>query len=224
VSEKDWVHLGEEMSDVFIYTLRLAEICRIDLGHSVISIISSCDLRQRGDIVNKFSAKRCIDESDIWTCIDFMQTIENLHSSIDDIEPSTRNYSMEIQYHLGVISSLFYKKSEVSCGVGLISWDANDIDLLSLKLGNIIVSVLKIAKLMKFNMKDTLLGKIEKNERKYPSQLAQGSSAKYTAYSGKLKVEEGNTSSVFDSSNSSSSSRSSSSSSSNNDNCNNNKE
>ncbi len=41
IPEKDLIHLGEEVSDVFIYSLRLAEICQIDLGLAINHILGT---------------------------------------------------------------------------------------------------------------------------------------------------------------------------------------
>ena len=180
----DLTHTAEEISDVFVYTLRLSEMCEIDLSHSINAILHSSLSKNEND---KQQCQRCKEEN-AWECLDFDKLISNLDVQLD-VEPSVRNYAVGIQIHLGHISEIFCSKVEGECGVGLTNWETKEINVLSNQLGHIIIKLFKITKQVRLNMKDILFSKIDKNEKKYPIHLSQGSSAKYTAYSDQLRAE-----------------------------------
>lgn len=58
-SEKDKVHLGEELSDVLLYLLRLSDLCKIDLPLAA--------LRKVGKNKAKYPVDRCKGRSDKYT-------------------------------------------------------------------------------------------------------------------------------------------------------------
>lgn len=55
--EKDKIHVGEEMSDVLLYLVRLADVCEIDLAEAVLRKLQKNAAKYPEDLVRGSSAK-----------------------------------------------------------------------------------------------------------------------------------------------------------------------
>jgi len=89
------------------------------------------------------------------------------------------------------VCDLFQVKTEAESAVGLPGWSRSEVADLGLLMGAIAVLLLRLALLARTTLDSCVAGKFEKNERKYPAELAKGSSQKYTAYANVVKAKEG---------------------------------
>ncbi len=168
-------HIGEELSDVFIYSTRLADVCKIDLAKGVafhLNKLENQSFRVSDDInwydisfdevYNKLVLGQC-------ECT-FVKTL------------STRDALFHLQSQLGIVNSVLLRKTEDESSPGLTLWTEDDVKLLTTSLGNLCLSLFWISKIFGLNLKSCVEDKFIKNAKKYPAGLSKGSSAKYTAY------------------------------------------
>ena len=208
LTEKELVNVGEEISDVFIYSTRLAEICHIDLAASVRQVMGSLDA-ERYDF--KVFDYLCIPPN-AWSALTFDEVAEvasrysapaavvktrapaaahlpalksrHLLSREDlcSLGSSPRKLCLGINHFAGRASALFALQSESNCQVGLSHWSRNDVSELALSLASICILLSLLAKSFSYELGAIVLRKFEKNAAKYPVDLVKGSSKKYTEY------------------------------------------
>ena len=173
MEEKDIVHLGEELSDVFIYNCRLADLSKVNLC----SAIRNATLH--GSEENTL-------RNDAWDDIsmDDLQTLSKLEvvTSADDV----RDVVLIVSRTVGRISGLFVNKTKSACDDGLADWKHEDVVVLSQLVAEVALCVARIATLANISLAQCITDKIRKNNAKYPAHLVTGSSAKYTAYADKI--------------------------------------
>ena len=195
-NEKDLIHIGEEIADVFIYSTRLADQCGIDLAYCskfCAEMMTTCDILNAADFASyHFDAK---SKSNYVQWEDF--AFEHLDSMISQQfitkTKSPRILALSIQSRCGRICELFQTKSET---LSIESWSQNDFNEVAIQLGSICVLLSRMANVSKTNLGNCISDKFTKNEAKYPVALAKGSSAKYTAYVDVIKASQNNKSNV----------------------------
>lgn len=173
-TDKEISHIGEEISDVFIYTTRLSDVCGIDLSHAVLVIKSS------GTFEGGLVAKRT-SRSDPWLSFDFF---DNNDAPLFDHRQyrSHRQIALEIQGQIGKVATIFANYSEEQTTEALPLWNDADVNQLSHALGSIIALLIILSKITNLSIGHVIGDKFSKNAAKYPVSLAKNSSAKYTTY------------------------------------------
>lgn len=173
MEEKDLVHLGEELSDVFIYNCRLADLSKVNLC----TAIRSATLHE-----NEENTLR----DDVWDDIsmDELQTLSKLEFVTSPID--VRDVVLNVSQSVGRISGLFMNKTKSACDNGLADWKHEDVVALSQFVAEVALCVARIATMANISLSQCISDKIRKNNAKYPAHLVTGSAAKYTAYVDKI--------------------------------------
>jgi len=167
LTEAERIHMGEELSDVLIYTTRLCDRCSIDLSTCVQEFMKGAS-----HIANvRTVGGNGWDESVSFELITNALTLE---------ETNARFFCMKLAQQAGSLSALF--SSHMECGVELEGWSDDEISDVGFTLASIVVLLATIAKCVGLDLADSLAKKMDKNEAKYPVEKSRGSSAKYTVY------------------------------------------
>eukprot|EP01031_Cornospumella_fuschlensis_P025681 gene25681-31014_t len=167
-------HVGEEISDVFIYSTRLCDVCGIDLGHSIDCVLNDTPMTALAQNTGGAS----------WRDISFDAIYAHKNFPVDEFE-SQRQVALQLQAEVGKMSACFAGRSETLHAKGLGAWTPAEKLQLSSIMGSICLLLCVLAKITGLSIGQVIADKFEKNERKYPVALAKGSSAKYTAYASK---------------------------------------
>lgn len=203
-TEKELIHIGEEISDVFIYTTRLADMCSIDLAKCVRLFLSlkdpidsskfdymkstTCEqwnslsfleLQQLIDI--HFLSKDSVDVSKTQS-ISVAQNFLSTKKSLLSIKNSPRRACLAVQNSAARASSLFCLHQETESIIGLPAWEKQSVAELAISLASIIVLLTIISKSFGYSINQCITEKFAKNAKKYPVDRVKGSSAKYTHY------------------------------------------
>jgi len=180
-SEKEWINIGEEVSDVFIYTTRLCDVCGIDLAKAVFNELNN--IPQSSDVISSSST------TTPWHSLDFNEVADHLNEPTNQIaainSPRThRSLCFHLQSQVGKVCHLFGSYPEIppQQSKGLPTWRMEDRNLLASLLASICLIVFTIALISNKSISQCVSDKFAKNEAKYPADLCRDSSAKYTAY------------------------------------------
>ena len=176
LDEKELIHISEEISDVFIYSSRLCDLCDIDLPRLVYDQLVVPPGHLNADIYSCNPKS----ESKLWYLLKF----DDFNDLINDIpeSQSIRVGVLKIQSYAGVICSLFANKPEEMSIPSISSWSKQEIYQLGSALASLCIHLGELSKVLKFDLGRSITEKYKKNEAKYPVELVKGSSAKYTAY------------------------------------------
>jgi len=170
LSQEEIVHIGEEIADVFIYSTRLSDICNIDLAEAV-------TFKLQPETHNSLVRP---NENE-WRSV----PLDQLTASIQDMKAtfrSQRHVCFALQSSVGRLCEVFGRNGERDCAVGLPAWSDADLQELSGHLGTIGALLACVADLSGVSLSQCITDKFAKNARKYPADMARGSSAKYTEY------------------------------------------
>lgn len=211
-NEKEFINIGEEISDVFIYTTRLADMCCIDLAKSVKLYLNSNDPID----INKFDYLQATS-SESWTHLSFgeLKQLTEKHLSEDSslsvnellsskqtandaqnllstkkslllINNSPRRLCFAVQQSAAKASSLFCVHQELESVIGLKGWQNQSKAELAVSLASIVVFLSLLSSCFGFSLGQSISDKFAKNSAKYPVDKVKGKSAKYTAYQNKF--------------------------------------
>lgn len=183
--EKNIVHLGEEISDVFIYNLRLADLCGFNLAHlldeeakDVAGFGNSESVAADNNDVAMFS--KVVDmvvSQDGW-----LHRYCNASSIAFDAYSKPRNVVFSISSTAGSMCSLFLEACEGKNSPGIINWPDSSKEILKSRIMQVSCLLVYLAYVANLNIGNCLRDKLMKNARKYPAHIVKGSSAKYTEY------------------------------------------
>lgn len=172
-TEKELVHIGEEIADVFIYTTRLCDVCKINLSKAILTKLSSSETSD------------CFVDSSItassWEKLSFEELSPYVTKTLPAFR-SQRHISLELQKHVGSLTSSFTKYSETLTNNALSGWQLADKHAIASHAASIMLTLFLLAKLTNLTISQCITDKFAKNDAKYPVNLSKGSSAKYTAY------------------------------------------
>ena len=203
-SFEERVHLGEEISDVFIYTTRLANLCNLDIIQILNFILSQMkqqkqqqekQQQQQDKQQQEEKEKQEKDEQErdkpeinfrhpILNDLSFHDLIVQVINSFYSPTQSSRDINFSINFSQGIISSLFGKYGATNSLID--NWSENDIYNLSISIGHIIMLLITLTLKGNLNLSYIIANKIKKNNQKYPAHLVRGSSKKYTFYINKF--------------------------------------
>ena len=201
------VHIGEEIADCLIYTVRLSDLCKINLSKATQSLLNmNINANRKDDKVYNYQDSE-------WNHMTFQEIIDiidntgnNSNNGNDEnkkekkegessssssslplplqsvMTKSPRSCILELNKYLGQVSSSFLNKSELDCGYGLPSWSSHEIETLAMSFSSVIVCLICVAKLCNLSIDKCLYDKMNKNNKKYPVEKCKGKSSKYTAY------------------------------------------
>lgn len=165
-AEEERHHLGEELSDVWIYATRLCDVCGVDLARC-------CDSFIRGEPLVDV---RPMSGTTTWGDLQF-STISN---ALQLEEQNPRFFCLKLAAQSGVVAERFAAKLE--CPGGLKDWSSKELADFGFSIASVCVLLASLAKLLDLDLGGAIASKMDKNERKYPVDKARGSSAKYTKY------------------------------------------
>lgn len=182
LSSREIEHTGEEIADVFIYSIRLADIVGLDMAQCV----------QHSAFESKSPITCTLNSlmNDSWIDCNFESLEKQLQSSVEKYR-SHRQVSLQLQGHVGKVCQLFASYHESDNVFGLKSWSEDDIIHLKASLGLVGRTLMILAMMSNLRVGEVIARKFEKNAIKYPVELSKGSSAKYTEYGTKLRAVEG---------------------------------
>jgi dCTP diphosphatase len=167
LTEKEIVHIGEEVSDVLIYSVRLCEVCGIDLASAIENSMS----------IRKPSERSEFDGS--WTDLSFQDVntlirIESTHNVRLDV--------LKIQASAGKLCNLFAVNADDSIEYHPAASHESNSESMGSFVAEISLTLMSICKFFDLDIGKCVCDKFKKNEAKYPANLVKGSSAKYTEY------------------------------------------
>jgi dCTP diphosphatase len=205
-NKKEIIHIGEEISDVMIYCIRLSDIMGIDLSSTLISMINN-------EVLNEKSIRA---EMKPWNKITFSEIetklklkLNNLSSSSPSSSPlplplpykSPRHCAMNLFIIVSKLIKLFSIRNENENINPWNSWPSSDVLLAAECLGEIIINMVHLSFFFQqvqgsiinnevialdyycdLHVENAIHDKFRKNNEKYPANLVKGSSEKYTAY------------------------------------------
>ena len=167
-SERELVHIGEEIADVFIYTTRLSDICNVDLAFAV-----QCKVNGTRYSLRSGTEEWHAQSLDKLTSTSF---VKNTHFR------SQRHVCFALLKEVGKLCAIFERRPESECRVGLACWNTGEVQVLADHLATICLLLSCLAKFTKTSLCHCITDKFLKNAKKYPADRTRGSSAKYTAY------------------------------------------
>jgi len=183
--DKEKVHVGEEIADVFIYSTRLADLCGFDLASAVKIVLL-------GSVPNN----KLTNDTDCWDPLLFTNVDEYikqaLHHPLKNLlkSNSPRDIALGIQSEVGKACNIFLSIPEEEYNPSgrevatfpkvLMMTD------LSLHIATVCILLTCMTRVSNLSIRQCVTDKIKKNAAKYPVALVQGSAAKYTAYQNKL--------------------------------------
>lgn len=209
-NDKEMINIGEEISDVFIYTTRLSDLCNIDLAQSVKIYLTSKEPIDINTFIN--CRKSTNEEKEKWETLTFdeiaslienslnndnnvkdlnnvvlksvsnAQSFLSLKSSLNTIKNQPRRLCLSLQNTAAKASSLFCVHQEKDSINGLNKWQQQSVCELAISLASIIVLLSLISKAFGYSLGTCITEKFNKNSAKYPVDKVKGSSAKYTHY------------------------------------------
>lgn len=181
LTEKEIVHAGEEMSDVFIYSARLCELCGIDLSHLAYDQLTG------GSLGEGYKYDVNVDSYVKWHPLSF----DELNHFVGETSPpdSIRQTVLNIHSFSGTICRLFASKSEDESSISLPIWPSADIYQLGSAISSLCIQLGVLARSLNVDLGRCITDKFKKNEAKYPVNLVKGSSAKYTEYIDKISKD-----------------------------------
>jgi dCTP diphosphatase len=194
---RDKEHVGEELSDVLIYSTRLCDVCSIDLSGA----IKFC-LKYKEAAFTVAEETAAEFRSSAWDPIEFSEVEKELIESQEGgnaffaSSRSPRDMILKVNTYLGDLSGIFLSHREEETHPGLGTWDRPSITRATLCLACICILLVWIAHVCGLELSRCAFEKMNKNEAKYPVMLAKGSSAKYTEYVDKLTIKSTLSSSI----------------------------
>jgi hypothetical protein len=181
--QKDIIHIGEEIADVFIYSIRLCDICNVNLAKAVMYQLS-----QSSTSVESSDLDFICLETNLWSDLTF-SILDKQLIDVGNRSRSPRDTILDIHTQLGEVSKTFRANEELSTKLGLTTWNSIDINKAAISLANISILLSWMAYICGLRLENCVRDKMAKNAAKYPVNLVKGKSAKYTAYQ-KLKFDE----------------------------------
>jgi len=203
-NEKEYLNIADELSDVFIYSIRLCEVCRVDLAKSIKYYLNGLD-EDTGEF-DLLTFPEYNHDNHEWSELTFLNIEESLtkfiasplsiteklqdlpsnnylrKSELMALSKNPRYLSLAVQKFVSNANSIFMTKPETLNLVGLNSWKPREISDLAYSMATIIVLLTIIANKFRFNLGKIVYNKFIKNAKKYPVSMVKGSSAKYTEY------------------------------------------
>jgi len=178
-SPDEVVHVGEEIADVLIYSIRIADVCGVNLPCAITDLLSRKATLSAIEISAEFQN---VNDQE-WGNLLFndVDKVVAHHSFALTKSSSPRDITLDIQSEIGKTCFLFSGKTENYCS-GMQSWTSEEYSELATSIATICVLLTYICRISNLKLSSCVTDKINKNERKYPVHLAKGSSAKYTAY------------------------------------------
>ena len=174
-TEAEVLHVGEEISDVIVYSCRLCDVTGIDLATAVKAKVTGSKLD---------SPRPCKIDDDMVTWGDYTFSELAMYTStvVEKKSKSPRYYANKLSVYGGKLAALFLERKEKDNAARLERWTERDlIDMASI-MSSIIVTMGCLGTTMNLQLEDVLADKLAKNNRKYPAHLAKNRSDKYTAY------------------------------------------
>ena len=181
-TSQDREHIGEEVSDVFIYTVRLSDLSGVNLSTVVHDFVTCTNCVFTSD-------NRCIPGSHWVKDLNFTELYKleranrtKRHSTDVANTQSPRDVLFHLHTQLGKLSAILHIRSEEDCSIGLKAWNDEELGSFSEALASIILDLTWITDLCDLSLPEVLSDKITKNNKKYPADRCRGKSAKYTSY------------------------------------------
>ena len=177
--KKELMHIGEEISDVFIYNLRLSDLTGIDIAQTVQVLLDT-----KGTVGHNSRLFSSSYPDGPWTDLQFseMKAAVRGHESLLKIAP--RELVLRINASVGTMCSIIASYSEEKCELNIPEFSLEHREQLAVAMGNVAVFLEALAQISGLDISDCISDKLAKNNRKYPAELVKGSAAKYTFYRG----------------------------------------
>ena len=193
-SHEERTHLGEELSDVLFYLLRLADVCKIDLGVAAGRKLlrnqekypvskSSDDLGEEAAATTTGQvAEPAMAQPGGW---DREITLESLKGSIRGFAEergwhkfqTPRNLLLALVGEVGEVSEIFQWKGEVDND--LTGFSQEERTHLGEELSDVLFYLLRLADVCKIDLGVAAGRKLLRNQEKYPVAKCYGRSTKY---------------------------------------------
>lgn len=179
LSPSKLIHVGEEIADVLVYTVRLSDLCNIDLGAAMSSAVYGTPVESSvWDTMFDLSPKKWSDFK--------LDGIFEKSASVDEEPIHSHHFPM-----VKIRSTLFYMQSFLGDICAVFAEDGHHVVeaigrenrvRLAIALANMVFSLAKLGTCLGISLSASVTDKICKNIKKYPKDVVKGSSAKYTEY------------------------------------------
>ncbi|XP_065663999.1 uncharacterized protein LOC100201866 isoform X3 [Hydra vulgaris] len=171
------IHLGEELSDVLLYLIRLADICNVDLPNAADYLLKISNK------VNSENGAGYTDEVSTAKVFSAHPNLEDIRkmSNSKALNHSPRNLLFSIVGAVGKISELSGWKSDGE----ILRASQKDRITFAEKLTVLLLYLVQLAEKCNIDLPKVAFRKYNLNVEKYPVRLVNGSSKKYNEYANK---------------------------------------
>ena len=199
LKDTEMIHLGEEITDVFVYTIRLCDECHINIPAAISTILHGNELSMDGCILTNSSC---------WSELSFVEVLNLIKQHpISNLVHKPRDVIFRIIANIGGIAPLFMSMNDIhqeahsSNSNSTIhselssesiykreawlfhgNWDDEQLKLVVSSLAHILISCSILCLYADLELASIVRDKMIKNNNKYPVDLVKGKSGKYTDY------------------------------------------
>jgi dCTP diphosphatase len=182
--QKELIHIGEEISDVFIYNLRLSDLCGIDIVQAIAHVLRAKERTIETIDIIDFSSSY---PDGVWADMHFA-VVKNRVRQHETASMPPRQLVLRINSYVGSLCAVFAAYSEDDCDLNLPAFSSQHVLEIGVAMARIAIHLFALADMCGLDVGQCITDKLAKNNRKYPAHLAKGSSAKYTSYTSRLWV------------------------------------
>jgi len=199
-------HVGQELADVLLYTLRLADRCHVDLPAAIWAKLKLNARKYPAHLAKGSSAKYDAYSPDTGVtkanqrqgrCCRCPPDQPWLPSTIQEVRDALRKFVEARdwgQYHLprnlvlaltgevGELSELFQFQPEEACTPGLPQWSSENTESLCQELADVMIYLIRLSDVCGIDLPAATMQKIAINEKKYPPARVKGRWEKYSSY------------------------------------------
>lgn len=165
-------HIGEEVSDVLVYSTRLADLCGLDLASAV---VGRRPPQESSDCSSAVGA--CTPWREL--ALDDISSAHYRAGPCGEIPVvRIRSTLFLLQSSLGAMCAVFSKDGYDN----VINMTVQDKAEIARHLSGIVIALGDVCVDVGISLSSSVTDKIAKNIKKYPKDIVKGSSAKYTEY------------------------------------------
>ena len=178
-SQQELTHIGEEASDVFLYTMRLADVVGISVSGGVRRVVSDAQRDTQVSVVQPFTEQSLHQlifgaPTSTWQN---MRPRDILFKVIRSASNCIAHFDSE---HVDKVKSLWPYIVVNSSREITVSFLSTCQDSLQLSVGRVAISLLALTQSLGIPFWEAVRRKMKLNAQKYPANVCRGSSAKYT--------------------------------------------
>lgn len=197
-STAELTHLGEELSDVLLYLVRVADQSGVNLT-SVIHEMSShteapADHHDDDVLLSSEMAPILLARVGQHTTSSYPIKDNTVQVKVNEPQSSCRTLVFSLVVQVGQVAGFFITDVDHTTSLPPpshpLDWSEATRNAFGVMLGSVLCRVVQLSVSSGISLAIAVLRKMELNRRKYPVHLVHGSSQKYTAYRHQLTASQ----------------------------------